>query len=107
MTSTPAPVLAFTDESAASQSHSQRQDPTESEADQTLKNEGFDQEELKQDHENRMAQRSYDLEEGMPAVVITEPDEVSEERSVLSCHVLQHQYDFSGTLRALSYPGAP
>ncbi|XP_048015296.1 protein HOS4 isoform X2 [Megalobrama amblycephala] len=77
MTSTPAPVLAFTDESAASQSHRQRQDPTENEADQTLKNKGFDQEELKQDHENRMAQRSYDLEEGMPAVVITEPDEVS------------------------------
>ncbi|XP_051741255.1 uncharacterized protein LOC127507854 isoform X2 [Ctenopharyngodon idella] len=76
-TSKPAPALDFTDESTASQSHSQGQDPTEKEAEQILKNEGFDQKELKQDHENHMAQRSYDLEEGMPAVVITQPDEVS------------------------------
>ncbi|XP_039512784.1 ankyrin repeat domain-containing protein 2 isoform X3 [Pimephales promelas] len=74
---TSAPALAFTDESAASQSHSRRHDPTEQETEQILENEGFDQEELKQDHENRITQRRYDLEEETPAVVVTQPDEVS------------------------------
>ncbi|XDV52506.1 hypothetical protein PO909_021232 [Leuciscus waleckii] len=82
-TSVPAPALAFTDESTASQSHSHGHDPTEQEAEQILKNEGFDQEELKQDHENRMTQRRYDLEEGTPAVVVTQPDEVSGDQNVL------------------------
>ncbi|XP_056101712.1 uncharacterized protein LOC130080384 [Rhinichthys klamathensis goyatoka] len=76
----PAPALAFTDESSASQSHSHGHDPTEQEAEQILKNEGFDQEELKQDHENRMTQRRYDLEEETPAVVVTQPDEVSSDQ---------------------------
>ncbi|XP_039512788.1 ankyrin repeat domain-containing protein 1 isoform X6 [Pimephales promelas] len=75
---TSAPALAFTDESAASQSHSRRHDPTEQETEQILENEGFDQEELKQDHENRITQRRYDLEEETPAVVVTQPDERDE-----------------------------
>ncbi|XP_077067618.1 uncharacterized protein LOC143721223 isoform X4 [Siphateles boraxobius] len=79
-TSVPAPALAFTDESTASQSHSHGHDPTEQEADQILKNEGFDQEELKQDHEDRIKQRRCDLEEGTPAVVVTQPDEVSSDQ---------------------------
>ncbi|XP_077067619.1 uncharacterized protein LOC143721223 isoform X5 [Siphateles boraxobius] len=78
-TSVPAPALAFTDESTASQSHSHGHDPTEQEADQILKNEGFDQEELKQDHEDRIKQRRCDLEEGTPAVVVTQPDESEEQ----------------------------
>ncbi|KAK7122045.1 hypothetical protein R3I93_022983 [Phoxinus phoxinus] len=64
--------LAFTDESAASHSHSH--------AEQILNNEGFDPEELKQDPEIRTAQRRYDLEEGTPAVVVTQADEVSSDQ---------------------------
>ncbi|XP_067292763.1 ankyrin repeat domain-containing protein SOWAHB isoform X1 [Pseudorasbora parva] len=78
MTSRPAPALAFTDESTAS--HSQGRDPTEEEAKQVLKKHGLDQEELQQDHENHMALRSYDTEERMPAVVVTQPDEVSSDQ---------------------------
>ncbi|XP_067292765.1 ankyrin repeat domain-containing protein SOWAHA isoform X3 [Pseudorasbora parva] len=77
MTSRPAPALAFTDESTAS--HSQGRDPTEEEAKQVLKKHGLDQEELQQDHENHMALRSYDTEERMPAVVVTQPDESDEQ----------------------------
>ncbi|XP_073687783.1 uncharacterized protein [Garra rufa] len=78
---------AFTDESATSQSHGQGLDPTEKlqepEPEQILENKRSDPEDLMQDDKNLMTQRTYDydLEEGMPAVVVTQPDEVSSDQA--------------------------
>ncbi|KAL0154543.1 hypothetical protein M9458_048806, partial [Cirrhinus mrigala] len=80
-TTTPTPAQAFTDESTAGQSHGQGLDPTEKlqepEPEQILENKRPDQEDLQRDDETLVTQRSYeyDPEEGMPALVVTQPDE--------------------------------
>ncbi|RXN30061.1 ankyrin repeat domain-containing SOWAHC-like isoform X6 [Labeo rohita] len=84
---TPTPAQAFTDESTACQSHGQGLDPNEKlqepEPEQIRENKRSDQEDLMQDDETLMTQRSYeyDPEEGMPALVVTQPDEISSDQA--------------------------
>ncbi|KAK2867587.1 hypothetical protein Q8A67_025704 [Cirrhinus molitorella] len=83
-TTTLTPAQAFTDEYTASQSHGQGPNLTEKlqepEPEQVLENKGSD---LMQDDKNLMTQRSneYELEEGMPAVVVTQPDAISSDQA--------------------------
>ncbi len=99
-TTAPKPAQAFTDESRASQSQGQGLDPAEKlqepEPEQILEDKRSDQEDLKPDDESFMTQRicEYDPEEGMPAVVVTKPEEVSGDQNISSRHVFQNQYDF-------------
>ncbi|XP_058623122.1 uncharacterized protein LOC131534311 isoform X1 [Onychostoma macrolepis] len=86
-TTAPKPAQAFTDESTAGQSQDQGLDPTvklqEPEPEQILEDKRSDQEDLKRDDESFMTQRSceYDPEEGMPALVVTQPEEVSSDQA--------------------------
>ncbi|KAL1247932.1 hypothetical protein QQF64_023308, partial [Cirrhinus molitorella] len=83
-TTTLTPAQAFTDEYTASQSHGQGPNLTEKlqepEPEQVLENKGSD---LMQDDKNLMTQRSneYELEEGMPAVMVTQPDAISSDQA--------------------------
>ncbi|XP_050954871.1 uncharacterized protein LOC127156179 [Labeo rohita] len=69
------------------QSHGQGLDPNEKlqepEPEQIRENKRSDQEDLMQDDETLMTQRSYeyDPEEGMPALVVTQPDEISSDQA--------------------------
>uniref|UniRef100_A0A9J8AAE6 Ankyrin repeat domain-containing protein SOWAHC-like n=1 Tax=Cyprinus carpio carpio TaxID=630221 RepID=A0A9J8AAE6_CYPCA len=84
-TTTPKPAQAFTEESTASQTQGQGLDPTERlqepEPEQILEDKRSDQEDLKQDDETFRTQRmcEYEPEEGMPAVVVTQPEESDEQ----------------------------
>ncbi|XP_042609547.1 protein HOS4 isoform X2 [Cyprinus carpio] len=86
-TTTPKPAQAFTEESTASQTQGQGLDPTERlqepEPEQILEDKRSDQEDLKQDDETFRTQRmcEYEPEEGMPAVVVTQPEEVSSDQA--------------------------
>ncbi|XP_016423918.1 uncharacterized protein LOC107752458 [Sinocyclocheilus rhinocerous] len=86
-TATPKPAQAFTDESAASQTQGQGLHPTgkpqEPEPEQILEDKRSDQEDLKRYDETFRTQRSceYEPEEGMPAVVVTQPEEVSSDQA--------------------------
>ncbi len=93
-TTAPKPAQAFTDESRANKSQCQGLDPTEKfqepEPEQILEDKRSDQDELKRDDERSCG---YDPEEGMPAVVVTQAEEVSGDQNISSCHVFQNQYD--------------
>ncbi|XP_043084073.1 ankyrin repeat domain-containing protein SOWAHB isoform X2 [Puntigrus tetrazona] len=86
-TTTPKPTQAFTDESTAGQSQGRGLDPTEKlqgqESERVPEDKRSDQENPQPDRETFVTQRScdYDPEDGMPAVVVTQPEEVSSDQA--------------------------